>query len=140
MRLAPGSAELVERSDVGSGYLGAFGWEATASDTSYVRIIEPENTYIFIERPTKRESKLFSAICHMATRNFSPLDGDRAFFGSLKNPDIGFGWGDQFLPRFTIDRPAEGYRKRLRRVGAFTYIDVAVYRDDAQVSDSKESE
>ena len=137
LRLPPDRAKLAKRADVSGGYLDAFGWERAAEDTSYIQIMQPGNTYLFIEHPTAKESIPFSVICHLSTRNLSSTDGDRAFIGALNDPDVSLAWGDQFYPRYTIDRPADGYRKRLRRVGNYTYIDVAIYRTPTQSSASK---
>jgi len=101
-------------------------------------VLVPANTYLFIERPTEKESSPFSVICHLATRSMSSEDGDRAFIGNLKSPDVSFDWGDQFYPRYKIDRQADGYRKRLRRVGKFTFIDVSIYRTSQAEDPSKE--
>jgi len=111
LRLSPSEVEVIDGTNSPTPG-GIWDWGRPKRLTS-LRLKYPRNTYIFIGEYEPKYAGQMARVCEVYSDQISYEDAERAFLSGVHKPTKNWPYRTRSSNRFEIDRPKDGYRKRL---------------------------
>ena len=87
-------------------------WGRPTKITS-LRLKYPRKTYIFIAEYEPRYAPQMARVCEVYSGAITREDAERGFLSAVQKPMKNWPYSSRFSNSFEIDRPKEGFKKRL---------------------------
>ena len=113
LRLDPSEATISDGKDGSTPYTLAVTW-GVPEKLTYISLKYPTSTYIIIATYKPKYPQQMARVCQVETNVISRVDAERAFLSAVEKPNVTQDLDPgRARPPLEIDRPKEGFRKRL---------------------------
>ena len=113
LRLDPSEATVSDGKDSSTPYTLAVTW-GVPEKLTYINLKYPASTYIIIATYKPKYPQQMAKVCQVETNAISRVDAERAFLSAVQKPNVRRDLDPGYArPPLEIDRPKEGFRKRL---------------------------
>ena len=113
LRLDPSEAAVSDGKDRSTPFSLSWKW-GTPKTLTYISLKYPRSTYIIIATYNPKYPQQMARVCQVESNAITRQDAERGFLSAVQKPNVTRDYrhmGEN--PPFEIDRPKEGFRKRL---------------------------
>ena len=129
LHLDPSEATVFDGKDGSAPFALAVTW-GVPDTLTYIELKYPRTTYIIIATYKPKYPQQMARVCQVETNAITQIDAERAFLSAVQKPNVTQDLDPgRARPPLEIDRPKEGYHKRLMFLDAgWVIMETGLYK------------